>query len=77
MPDYKRARVPGGTFFFTVVTHRRRPIFRDQAVREIFGSVIRDVIAELPFTLDAAVLLPDHLHAIWTLPPGDNDFSKR
>ncbi|MEM1061135.1 MAG: transposase [Planctomycetota bacterium] len=77
MPDYRRAHVPGGTFFFTVVTHGRRPLFRDPAAVERLREAIRVERIRRPFTIDAFVVLPDHLHAIWTLPHGDGDFSIR
>jgi len=75
MPDYRRAIIPGGTFFFTVVTYQRREIFADSPAREMLGKSIRECIERKPFQLDAIVLLPDHLHSIWSLPPGDEDFS--
>jgi putative transposase len=82
MPQYRRAHVPGGTFFFTVifftaVTHRRRRLFHVEANRTLLGDVIRGVRRDWPFTIDAMVLLPDHLHAIWTLPRGDDNYSGR
>ncbi len=77
MPQYRRAHVPGGTFFFTVVTHRRRRLFHVEANRTLLGDVIRDVRRDWSFAIDAMVLLPDHLHAIWTLPRGDDNYSGR
>ena len=77
MPEFTRAFAPGGTFFFTVVTHRRRPLFHAQQARALLRTVIEDVRSRRPFDLDAIVLLPDHLHCIWTLPPEDADFSTR
>jgi putative transposase len=71
MPDYRRAWVPGGTFFFTLVTDRRRPLFRSLRARTLLGNVFRRCQGKWPFTINALVLLPDHLHAIWSLPPGD------
>lgn len=76
MPRYIRAFVPGGTFFFTVaLLERRRRLLTShiEALREAFASVR----AERPFVIDAMVVLPDHLHCIWTLPPDDADFSSR
>jgi len=76
MPRYIRAHIPGGTFFFTVVIlerKRRLLIEHIDALRGAFASVQ----AQRPFTIDAAVILPDHLHCIWTLPDGDADFSAR
>jgi putative transposase len=77
MPEYRRAFAPGGTFFFTLVTARRRPILTTPAAREALRTALADAADQRPFTIDAIVLLPDHLHCIWTLPPGDADFSTR
>jgi putative transposase len=77
MPRYIRAQQPGGTFFFTVVTHRRRKLFYEANNRLIFKEAIMEVHSTYPFNIDAWVLLPEHLHCIWTLPAGDRDFSKR
>jgi putative transposase len=76
MPNYRRALVPGGCFFFTVnLLERRRTLLVDQ----IAG--LREAVATTrqghPFGIDAFVVLPDHLHAVWTMPPGDSDFSTR
>ena len=76
MPRYIRAQQPGGTFFFTVVTHRRRKLF-NEINRMILQKVIIEVQSTHPFNIDAWVLLPEHLHCIWTLPEGEMDFSKR
>ena len=75
MSDYRRAYVKGGCYFFTVVTAERRPILLTyiQLLREAF----RVVRSSHPYTIDAAVILPDHLHCIWTLPEIDNDYSTR
>jgi putative transposase len=75
--QYRRAFVPGGTFFFTMVTADRRPLFADDKNIETLRRAFRTVRSRRPFTLDAAVVLPDHLHCIWTLPPGDADFATR
>ena len=77
MPDYRRPRVPGGTYFFTVVTHRRIKLFSNAHARTLLGNVLRRCAQNRPFSMDAIVLLPDHLHAIWTLPSGDADYSGR
>ncbi|HJU25673.1 MAG TPA: transposase [Rhodanobacteraceae bacterium] len=76
MPRYIRSFVPGGTFFFTVVLLDRRQRFlvdRIKSLRKAFAAVRE----KQPFTIDAAVILPDHLHCIWTLPAGDANFSSR
>ena len=76
MPHYRRS-LTGSTYFFTVVTHRRRPILCDDAIRTALRYAIERVRIRLPFTTDAMVLMPDHLHCIWTLPDGDANFSSR
>ncbi len=74
---YRRDRTPGASFFFTLVTFDRRPLFADGAnvdrLRATFARVLRDH----PFRIEALVLLPDHLHCIWTLPDADADFALR
>ena len=77
MPTYRRARTAGGTYFFTVVTYRRQAIFVKPESRTLLRDAIKIVQQRHPFTIEAWVLLPDHLHAIWTLPQGDEDYSKR
>jgi putative transposase len=76
MPYYRRTRT-GTCFFFTVVSYDRRPIFCTGTVRQSLRIAIENVRATRPFSIDAWVLLPDHLHCIWTLPEGDRDFSTR
>ncbi|MBI3898455.1 MAG: transposase [Gammaproteobacteria bacterium] len=76
MTDYRRANVPGGTYFFTVnLAERHRTDLVDRI--DILKRIIREEIKAHPFTLDAIVVMPDHLHALWTLPAGDNDYSNR
>jgi putative transposase len=77
MPNYRRAFVPGGTWFFTVNLLRRHD--NDLLVREIelLRQVVRRVRDKYPFHIDAWVVLPEHLHCVLTLPPGDSDFSLR
>lgn len=77
MSDYRRAAVPGGTYFFTLVTERRQPILTDPDIRQALREAIETVRLTQPFVIDAWVLLPDNLHAIWRLPPDDADFSNR
>ncbi len=77
MPDYRRAFCPGGTFFFTVVTEGRSRFLCDPGPRRILRETIEQCQMSRPFELTAIVLLPDHLHTIWTLPEGDADFSSR
>ncbi|MCW5698541.1 MAG: transposase [Rhodospirillales bacterium] len=77
MPDYRRYRVPGGCYFFTVVLLRRcgNRLLTERI--DLLRHAVRHVRAARPFTIDAWVVLPDHLHAIWTLPEGDDDFPTR
>ena len=76
MPDYRRNRVPGGTYFFTVnQLDRRRRLLIEHI--EVLRSAMRGVRNRQPFHIDAWVVLPDHLHCLWTLPPGDTDYSGR
>ena len=77
MSNYRRANTPGACYFFTVVTFRRRPILTDDDCRIWLHNAIINTQKRYPFTIDAWVLLPDHLHCIWTLPEDDNDFSVR
>ncbi|MBS0307401.1 MAG: transposase [Proteobacteria bacterium] len=77
MSRYRRATQTGSSYFFTVVTHRRQPILCDDMVRTALRDAIATVRAARPFQIDAWVLMPDHLHCIWTLPEGDADFSVR
>ena len=76
MPRYVRANIPGTSYFFTVgllERNRRHLVENIKALCESF----RHLRASRPFRLDAVVVLPDHLHCIWTLPEGDADFSTR
>jgi putative transposase len=76
MPDYRRNRVPGGTFFFTVNLFDRRSnllVARIDALRD----AVRQVRTRAPFHIDAWVVLPDHMHCLWTLPEGDANFPGR
>ncbi len=77
MANYRRCYVPGGSYFFTLVTERRAPILANDAARDLLCTAIRACLQQWSFSVDALVLLPNHLHAIWTLPPGDCDYSKR
>ena len=75
--QYRRAFVPGGTYFFTVVTAQRCPIFSDDRSVELLRQAFLHVKKKRPFTVDAMVVLPDHLHCLWTLPTGDSDYPIR
>ena len=76
MVAYRRNFVPGGTYFFTVTLRDRSSrmlVERIDDLRAAYGRVQRD----RPFTTDAIIVLPEHLHCIWTLPDGDSDYSGR
>jgi putative transposase len=77
MPNYRRAFVAGGTWFFTVNLLQRHG--NNLLVREIelLRRVVQQVRQKHPFHIDAWVVLPEHLHCVLTLPPGDSDFSLR
>jgi len=77
MPEYRRTSLPGGSYFFTVNTLGRQPLLTKDLLRLALHQGIELARQVYPFTIDAWVLLPDHLHCIWTLPPGDSAFSKR
>ena len=77
MSDYRRVFIPGGCYFFTVVTHERQPLFCDKHRIALLREAMRSVMRKRPFEIQAMVVLPDHLHALWRLPPGDADFSSR
>ena len=76
MPDYRRNRVSGGTYFFTVSLRDRQS---DLLVANIdaLRSSVRKVRTRAPFHIDAWVVLPDHMHCLWTLPEGDTDYPGR
>ncbi len=76
MTEYRRYRVKGGTYFFTVNLEDRQQTLLTDRIAEL-REAFRQVQHHHPFTLDAVVILPDHLHSLWTLPEGDDDFSLR
>jgi putative transposase len=76
MPNYRRAFVPGGCWFFTAnLLDRRSTLLTDEIAT--LRAATRRTRGRHPFRIDAFVVLPDHIHAIWTLPEGDTDFSTR
>jgi putative transposase len=75
--QYRRATIEGGTYFFTLVTYQRQRLLCLPTNVSLLRNVFRDVMHQHPFIIDAFVLLPDHLHCIWTLPQGDRNFSTR
>jgi putative transposase len=77
MTEYRRLFIPGGSYFFTVVTYQRRPIFSEPQHVDLLREAFKHVMGSRPFTIDAIVILPDHLHCLWQLPENDDDFSGR
>lgn len=77
MATFRRSLTKGGTYFFTVTTDRRRPVLTQPAFYDALKHALIAVKRAHPFDIDAFVLLPDHLHCIWTLPDGDADYSMR
>ena len=77
MPNYRRDQSPGGTWFFTVVAFNRSPILCQEKFRASLRQSILRTQKTYPFEIDAWILLPDHLHCVWTLPANDADFSIR
>ena len=77
MPRYRRVRLEGGVFFFTVVTHERRPILTTDLGIECLRKAWHDTDSTMPFEVEAVCVLPDHLHTVWTLPDGDDEYPAR
>jgi REP-associated tyrosine transposase len=76
MTNYRRNFVPGARYFYTVNLANRRSQILTARIG-LLRSAFRYTRARHPFTIEAIVVLPDHLHAIWTLPDGDADFALR
>ena len=75
--QYRRAYINGSSYFFTVVTERRQKLFVNEMNVDILRQAFRHVMNKRVFVIDVAVILPDHIHCIWTLPPDDAHFSIR
>ena len=76
MSHYKRMYVPGGSYFFTAVTHNRIPVFSAPKHIALLRESFRYVQRKRPFIVQAAVVLPDHIHCIWNM-DRDADYSVR
>ena len=74
---YRRVLIGGATYFFTVVTHERHPLFSDPMAVQLLADAISKVRERHPFEVEAQIVLPDHLHALWTLPDGDAKYATR
>ena len=77
MPEYRRANIPGSSVFITIVTHKRAKLFSIPENINKLRQACSIIMTEKPFTIDAAVILPEHVHFLWTLPPNDRDYSYR
>src|SRR5438874_207111 len=76
MPNYRRTFVPGGCWFFTVnLLERRKNLLVDHI--DILRSAVAKTRQSYAFEIDAFVVMPEHIHAVWTLPAPDADFSTR
>jgi putative transposase len=76
MTAYRRNFIPGGSFFFTVnLTERKLSLLTDHI--ELLRAAFRETRQRHPFTIDAIVVLPEHLHTVWTMPKGDANFATR
>lgn len=65
MATYRRMYVPGGTYFFTLVTYQRQPLFSIPKNVILLRKATRQIMTEMPFKIIGAVILPEHLHFIW------------
>jgi putative transposase len=74
---YRRSEVAGATYFFTVVTYERRPLFSEPAAVAMLRDAIDRVRERRPFVIEAQAVMPDHVHTLWTLPDGDRDYPTR
>lgn len=75
--QYRRLYIKGGTYFFTLVTYNRKPIFSSVAAVQLLSTALTYTASRMPFETVAYVILPDHLHYIFTLPIESSDFSTR
>ncbi len=76
MVNYRRNRITGGTYFFTVNLQNRQSALLVEHI-DLLRKATKVVRRKQPFHIDAVVVLPDHLHTIWTLPSGDDDYPGR
>jgi putative transposase len=77
MSEYRRSKVAGGFYFFTVVTYHWLPIFTNEISRGILYHAWKNTKQRFPFETIAVYLFPDHLHCIWQFPEGDTNYSVR
>jgi len=77
MPEYRRVKIPGATYFFTLVTYHRNKIFSSENARNLLLDIFKQTKIRHPFKEVAYCLLPDHVHLIWQMPENDADYSIR
>ena len=77
MSEYRRAHVPGSSVFITMVTYQRQKLFVAAENIDKLRQACATTISEKPFAIEAAVILPEHIHFLWRLPPDDSDYSYR
>jgi putative transposase len=77
MPEYRRVTIPGGTYSFTLVTYQRQILFFSAEAQKLWFEAVDHVCKSHPFTTLAYCVLPDHIHLIWRMSDGDNNYSMR
>jgi len=76
MTNYRRSRIAGASYFFTVNLADRSQTLLTKHI-DLLRNAFEYTRERHPFTVDAIAVLPEHMHAIWTLPDGDSDFALR
>ena len=74
---YRRVLQPGATYFFTLVTYERAKLFADATNVDRWRAAVAKVQRKHAFSIEAEVILPDHLHVLWTMPDSDADYATR
>jgi putative transposase len=77
MQRYRRDKLPGTSYFFTVNTYHRQQVLTTPPFYNALKSAIKEVRANFPFDIEAVVLLPDHLNCVWKMPETDADYGVR
>ncbi|MBV1717411.1 MAG: transposase [Desulfarculus sp.] len=74
--QYRRSNISGGSYFLTLITHNRQTLFHNSQIIDLLRTAFRQVKEKHPFTIDAIVILPDHLHCLLTFPDGDANYAQ-
>jgi len=77
MPEYRRIKQEGGTYFFTLVTFQRQKLFLVPDVMRLLLDTVEHVREMHPFEIIAYCVLPDHVHFLWQMPEDDTNYSMR